>query len=310
MKTNIKLAPEGYLSAVRKRRNKQVRRVLYGTSGLLLLIITFVSSTNYGQTLLSSIALAQETDEEYYEEEYYDEGYYEDYDVMTEGGCNVLGLSLYGDIYTTGTGASTNAISSYLETYGQHENLKAIVVDVDSGGGSPVAGDEILQLLEDQTVPVVAQIRELGASAAYMAILSADHIIAHPYSSVGSIGVIQIFYDYTKFNKKEGIEYIPIQSGPGKDAGTGERSLTREEIAQFQEEVDYLYDGFIDQVAFWRDLSRDAVLQAADGRTFMAPKALELGLIDEMGGSREVRAHLASQIGEEPVICWVNNEGY
>jgi protease-4 len=181
--------------------------------------------------------------------------------------------------------------------------VEAILVDVDSAGGSPVAGDEIATLLAEQTIPVIAQIREIGASAAYMAILPADYIFAHRFGSVGSLGIIIPLYDYSKSNEQEGIAYTPILTSPGKDMGTQERSLSKEERAILQAEVDYIYQAFLTDVADYRDMTAAQVSAVANGRTFLSHIAKEAGLIDAVGGRTEVMEYLQATIGAGPVVC-------
>jgi protease-4 len=162
-----------------------------------------------------------------------------------------------------------------------------------------------------QTLPVIAQVREQGASAAYMAILPADMIFAHRWANIGSIGVIIYQYDYSESNDKAGIKYVPILTSPSKDIGSAERALTKEERAHYQAEVDFIYQGFLKDVATYRNLSIDKVKAVADGTTMLAHKAKEAGLIDEIGGEIEVKNYLRTTIGEEPVICRdANNIGY
>jgi signal peptide peptidase SppA len=230
--------------------------------------------------------------------------YGEPYDVIAENGCNVLGLSIYGEIGTDYGYTSANYFRDALELNRGDERIKAIIVDVDSEGGSPTAGDEIRILLEEQKVPVIAQVRELAASAAYMAILSADKIYAHRYGSVGSIGVIISHYDYTQYNAKEGIKYSPIMTGSFKDLGSPDRELTAEERAILQDQIDYIYEDFVKDVAASRNISYEKVKQIANGTTYMAHEAKALGLIDEVGGRKEVMEYLKKTINEEPVICW------
>lgn len=309
MKTHHTLAPTAYLKTVAKRRQRHVQHVMYGTTACLLFIITALTTTSYGHAFMSSIAFAEETDTEL---AYDEEAYYDAYNIITENGCNVLGLTVYGDIGTYDGGyafTSSNHIRSMLD-YVQDTAIKAVLVEVDSSGGSPVAGDEIMQLLAEQPVPVVASIRELGASAGYMSILSADRIFMHKYGTVGSIGIIYPHYDYTEKNKQDGIKYEPIQSAPMKDAGSPDRPMTEAERAAIQAEIDYLFDGFVDSVAMYRNLSRVAVLESATGATFMAPEALKRGLIDEVGGIQEVRKYLSEEIGEPAVVCWDYELGY
>lgn len=336
-------SPQSYLKQATSNRRRRVRKTLFGV-GVIALIITGISSTVGYYDLLSTglVEAAQRFDakivqqpepqalerpderENTYEEITFplgeeleaeesaedDEYIEEEYDYVGENGCNVLGLSITGEIGTDYGDTTSNAFRDTLEEYSIDERIKAILVEVDSGGGSAVAGDEIAKLLEEQAIPVIAQIREVGASAAYMAILPVDTIFAHRWASIGSIGVIIPFYDYTKFNEKQGIKYTPILSSPSKDAGTTDRALTKEERKTFQAEINFVYEGFIRDVAKYRGLTVDKVRSVADGTTMIAHEAKDAGLIDEIGGRAEVLDHLRTTLAVEPVVCWEANLEY
>lgn len=291
MKLNFNPAPEGYLSALREHRSKNSRRLKF----CVALVTVFSIITIYGgKAVDTTLVLAQESENDDY------------YDYIAEEGCNVLGLTLYGGIGTYDDYTSSNDIRTALEEYASHENIEAILVEVDSGGGSAVAGDEILHLLDEQIIPVVAHIRNMGASAAYMAILSADRIFTHPYGSVGSIGVMNTFFDYSEYNEKEGIKYVPVLSSPSKDSGTQDRTMTEQERQMYQSEVDYIYDGFVNSVAKYRNLTKEQVLKLADGNTYLGAAAKAAGLVDEVGGFKEVRNYIENLIDEPVKVCWEN----
>lgn len=340
MKKQQSFVPSAYIKAVKKGRKQLFRKSLIGVSGMAMLFIGIMSTSGYADYFVAQSAAAkgyeaareavlpsfksyrlepvpdpreqlngdivESVDETPAEEAPTEDSYYEAYTDYSFGdyGCNVLGLTVSGDIGTDYGYTSANYIRDTLDYYKGDESIKAILVEVDSGGGSPVAGDEIKTMLEEQTVPVIAQVRELAASAAYLSILSADRIFAHRYGSIGSIGVIIPYYDYTEYNHKEGIKYDPIKTGEYKDIANGERPLTKEERQILQEEIDFVYEGFIADVAKYRGMSVEKVRELADGKTWLAAKAMEEGLIDEVGGRPEVTAHLRETIGEEPVVCW------
>lgn len=304
MKFHNDITPNTYLNNINNRWSISKTKVYFLASALLLLLAVVSTSLGYRLSLTSLSVFAQTSEDEYVDESY------ADYDRIVEEGCNTLGISIYGELGTYSDGAAqttSNDIRLYINTYADHPNIKAIWVDVDSGGGSPVAGDEIRELLAAQTIPVVAEVRSLSGSAAYMAILSADRIFAHRYGSVGSIGVIMNYYDYTKKNEKDGIEYKPILSAPGKDSGSADRPMTEEERTRFQSEIDFLFDGFVNDVAENRNLAKDKVLTLADGTTILAHLALQAGLIDELGSTAEINNYLKAKINEEPVVCRFNN---
>ncbi len=320
-------APQSYLKTVQSVRRSRFKQTAFIIFVVCLVVTSAVSATTYASSLSDFLRKSSEpqyrivnrpdekptvyedieeevttesSDEAYPEDEYYDE----EYDYIGENACNVLGISISGDLGTDYGDTSSDFVRDILAEYGNDERIKSILVSVDSGGGSPVAGDEIATLLDEQTVPVVAQVREIGASAAYMAILPADYIFAHRYGSVGSIGVIIPLYDYSKFNEREGIEYTPIKTSPSKDAGTPDRPLTKEERAALQQEIDFIYEEFVKDVAYYRNMSYERVKQVADGTTMLSHKAKEVGLIDAVGGKAEVTDYLRGITKEEPVVCW------
>lgn len=333
MKNSQNFVPLEYINALKKRRARVFRRSALGVVAVVVIFVGVMSTSGYANYFVTQSAAAKsyeaaravvlpsyqsytlepvpdpreqlngDLEEPIEESEEYVEDYY-DYSSFEELGCNVLGISISGELGTKTGDSTSDYIRDTLDVYRDNVDVKAILVEVDSGGGSPVAGDEIKTLLDEQTVPVIAQIREIGASAAYMAILSADRIFAHRYADVGSIGVIISFYDYSEQNDKEGIKYDPIKTGLFKDTATGDRPLTSEERKLLQAEIDYIYDGFVSDVALYRGLSISEVKALADGKTWQAHKAVEVGLIDAVGGRPEVTNYIKETIGEEPVVCW------
>ncbi len=227
-------------------------------------------------------------------------------------GCNVAAIDLYGDITTyipKGTKdsllenndiVSSESVVSHIRQADKDDNVKAILLQIDSYGGSPVAGEEIANALLATNKPTVALIRETGSSAAYWAGSGADHIIASQNSDVGSIGVTMSYMQELNKDKK----YIDLSIGKFKDSGTGHRALTEEERALFMRDLNIVYDNFVTAVAKNRELPRVEVMSIADGSSVLGKKAKELGLIDEVGGIAEAEAYLEKAIGEKPEVCW------
>jgi signal peptide peptidase SppA len=226
--------------------------------------------------------------------------------------CNVAGFALYGSIdtyadkdpETNESYTSANKLESFMLRVGNADQIKAILVEVDSLGGNPVAGDEMATYLAASAIPVVVRVRSAAASAGYLAIVPARHIIAHRYADIGGIGVTMSYLSYGESNEQSGIRYERLVSAPFKDYGTEDRTLTDTERALMQRDIDLIHEGFVDSVAKYRELPRETVARLADGATLPAPLALEAGLIDELGGEAEVRSYLASILKEEPIICW------
>ena len=235
----------------------------------------------------------------------------------TDTNCNVQGISLHGTVVTYNSPDSYNDqdklmydqtsadnVLWYIKDAQNKDNIKAIVIEVDSSGGSPVAGEEMSQAIKDSSKPVVAYIRNIGASAAYWAISSADRIFASRNSDVGSIGVTMSYLSNVGNNQKNGYTYVQLSSGKFKDTGSPDKILTDAEKALLLRDVNIMYNNFVSDVALNRGLTVKAVKSFADGSTVLGSKAKELGMIDEIGGLPEVQKYLETKIGEKPDICW------
>jgi len=231
--------------------------------------------------------------------------------------CNVIGIELRGDISTyiptdqeeTRIEGYEDAISSeeivyYLSDAEQDNGIKAILIEVDSYGGYPVAGEEIAFKIKSSTKPVVAFIRGSGLSAAYWAISSSDQIFASRNSEVGSIGVTMSYLDNVKKNEKEGLTFVPISVGKYKDAGNPDKSLTEEEKSIFMRDTKIMHENFIEDVSVNRNIPIEKVRLFADGSSVLGNRAKELGLIDEIGGYDDAVDYIKEIIKEEVSVCW------
>lgn len=227
--------------------------------------------------------------------------------------CNVAGIKLHGELrtyYDYGSQSiddvsTSEDIAAMLAEAEASPYIKTILLEIDSGGGSPLAAQEISDALEfGVSKQVVAQIRGIGASAAYWVATAADHIIASPLSDVGSIGVTMSYLDYGKSNKREGYTFNEINTGKFKDSGTSDKILTKEEEAIFQRDVDIIFEHFKDVVEKNRGLSEEKVAAIADGSTVLGQMALEKGLIDQVGGYYDTLDYISNTQGIEPVVCW------
>jgi protease-4 len=181
--------------------------------------------------------------------------------------------------------------------------VRALIVDIDSYGGLPVAGEEIANALKKTPIPTVAVIRTAGLSSAYWAASGADHIVASRNSDVGSIGVSLQLRNFVEKNRKEGIRVTSITSGQYKGIGDPNRELTPEEKKLLQQDVDAIHSNFVDAIAENRGMERSLVATYANGASVLGSKALEQGLIDEIGDLDEAKAFLEKEIGREVRIC-------
>ncbi|MBN2290322.1 MAG: signal peptide peptidase SppA [Candidatus Glassbacteria bacterium] len=174
-----------------------------------------------------------------------------------------------------------------LKTFREDENIRAVVVRIESPGGSVAPSQEIYQQLcrlRDETdKPVVAYLGAIAASGGYYVACAADSIVAAPGTLTGSIGVILEFPNLQEVLRKVGIGFEVVKSGEHKDIGSPWRSLTEEERRILQEMVDDVYGQFVELVSRERGLSADSVLALADGRVFSGRQAKKLGLVDTTG---------------------------
>jgi protease IV len=170
----------------------------------------------------------------------------------------------------------------------QEKHVRALILDIDSGGGGITASDIIYKALIDfkqsnSKRRIVALCGDVAASGAYYIALTADHIIARPTTITGSIGVIIQSVNIRELAAKHGIKDVTIKSGANKDILSPLSEFTVEQQALMQSVVDSLYNRFVELVVKHRDMSDTEVRALADGRIFTAPEALRLGLIDETG---------------------------
>ncbi len=222
-----------------------------------------------------------------------------------ERSCNVAVHHLAGEMAVTPTEGMTDSDSllRVLRANAEDPYVKAIILSIDSPGGAPVAGEEIMNALARSEKPTLALIRGVGASAAYWAAVGADTIMASRNSDVGSIGVAVSFPDESKKNEQEGVLYNEFGSGKFKHLGTPNRPVTAEEESLIEEGIQEVFSYFVEDVAFYRGMSTTAVMAIADGATMTGKKAVELGLVDQLGDLEDARRYMEAQIGEEAVLC-------
>jgi protease-4 len=180
---------------------------------------------------------------------------------------------------------------------GDDDHVKAILIRIDSPGGTVVGGESLFRELRAvaKRKPVVAVMGEVAASGGYMVALAADQIIAREGTITGSIGVIMQTADITGLLAKLGIEAEAIKSAPLKAVPSPLEKLTAAGRQATQLMVDDVYAMFVDMVADRRDLPRARALELADGRVYTGRQAKAVGLIDQLGGDSEAREWLASR---------------
>lgn len=169
----------------------------------------------------------------------------------------------------------------------ENENVKAIVIRVNSPGGSALASDIIWRevALASEEKPVIASMGNVAASGGYYISCAADKIYASPNTITGSIGVFGVLMNAEEFlEEKIGLSFDHVNTNEFADMGAINRSLTTTERAIIQKSVEDVYDTFITRVADGRKMTKEEVDAIGQGRVWSGENALEIGLVDEIGG--------------------------
>jgi len=236
---------------------------------------------------------------------------------VSDGVCNVAIIPIEGDIVPfsgpegadgTAEYATTNPekVLTALRKAESDPYIEAVLIRIDSGGGSPVASEVIASAFKATALPTVALIREMGTSGAYLAATGADTIYASAFSDVGSIAVTMSYLENVEQNKQEGLDFVALASAPYKDYGNPNVALTAAERAIVERDLAIYHQEFVRQVAENRQLALEVVTKLADGSSMPGSMALENGLVDALGGQADTRAWFAEQLGvseEEVIFC-------
>jgi len=168
----------------------------------------------------------------------------------------------------------------------QRKDVKAIVLRVNSPGGSGQASDVILDELHkfNSERPVIVSMGTVAASGGYFISMASRRIIAEPNTITGSIGVFGLTLNAQKIANDHGITFDVVKTGTLADLGTITRPMTPDEQAVMQNLVDHFYDVFIQRVAAGRKMTPSHVDEIAQGRVWAGADALKTGLVDELGG--------------------------
>ena len=220
-----------------------------------------------------------------------------------ETGDQIARIGIDGTILTDRTRLRT------IERIAEDDRVKAVIIDINSPGGTTAGGEELYEALSRLRTekPVVAVIRELGASAAYMTAVAADRVIARRLSIVASIGVLYQHVDAGKLFDTIGINLDKVATGPLKAEPSFDEPMSPPVRQSLQALVDDSFAWFVDIVAERRGLERPVVLGLADGRIMTGRLGVETGLIDANGGEAEAIAWLEAERGlaeDLPVITW------
>jgi protease-4 len=188
-------------------------------------------------------------------------------------------------------------IYNLIDEISNNRKIKAVVVWLDTPGGSAVGGEEIYLHLRhlSEKKPVVAVMRSVAASAGYLVALGTDHIIARDGTITGSIGVLIETAEITELAAKIGIKPVIIKSSPLKGTPSPFEKDTAESDRAVRDVINDFYVRFVDIVAERRHLSHETALTLADGRVYGGKRAVEDKLIDGIGGEPEAMKWLVTE---------------
>ena len=201
----------------------------------------------------------------------------------------------YGDIVdseTTGMLADGHSIVSKtvcddLEDLMEDDNVKAVVLRINSGGGSAYASEQIWHYVEmlKKKKPVVVSMGGMAASGGYNIASGADWIVAEPTTLTGSIGIFGMFPDMSELlTQKLGVKFDEVKTNKHSAFGTPARPFNEEEMSYLNKYIDRGYNLFRQRVADGRKMSVAGVEKIAQGRVWLGQDALKIKLVDELGG--------------------------
>ena len=194
-----------------------------------------------------------------------------------------------GDNETIGSETTSKAIRKARK----NDKIKAIVLSVNSPGGSALASETILREMElaKEVKPVVVSMGDVAASGGYYIACKADTIVANPTTITGSIGVFGVLMNLEKMMKnKLGITTDRVKTNQFADLASPTRALNESERAIIQNQVEMIYDKFITHVAEGRNMTKEEVDSIGQGRVWTGKDAIELGLVDVLGGMEDAIA--------------------
>ncbi len=180
-----------------------------------------------------------------------------------------------------------DSLKKQLEQARNDNDVKAVILEIDSPGGGITASDiiynEILDFKEKTKKKVIVSMQDIAASGAYYISVAADKIMSHQTTITGSIGVIMPLINIADLAEKYGVEDTSIKSGNMKDIGSPFKKISNEELEVLHGIVDEMYTKFLKVISEGRNMKIENVRKLADGRIYTGGQALDNGLVDKLG---------------------------
>lgn len=207
------------------------------------------------------------------------------------GANNIAVIPIIGELTTEGGATSilggettsSKTIVNFIQQAEKDESVKGIILEIDSPGGTVLAGKEIADAVKKTKKPTVALIRETGASGAYWVASAADKIVADEMSITGSIGVTSSYLEFSDLMEKYGITYEELKSGQYKEAGSPFKKLTPGERTSLQEKINKIQTYFLNEVKKNRNLDDKTVEELKKADIYLGSEAYNLKLVDYLG---------------------------
>lgn len=227
------------------------------------------------------------------------------FSVFMEGGFkegNVALIPIRGVITSESVGvfgqevASSSDIVKFIENADKNPKIKAIIFEINSPGGSPVATEEIADAIKRTNKTKVAWIREIGTSGAYWIASGSDKIVASRMSFTGSIGVMASYLEFSGLLSDYNVTYERLVAGQYKDIGSPFKELSTGERKLLQSQLDKLHEYFISTIAENRNLPEEKVRELATGMFYLGEDAKEMGLVDVLGGKEEAKEIIEKEL--------------
>jgi protease-4 len=210
---------------------------------------------------------------------------------MGTGGGDFSGEGV-GVVEIEGAIADARDTLEHIRRFREDEDIKAIVVRIDSPGGAVGPSQEIYREIRKtvETKHVIASMGAVAASGGYYVACAANGIVANPGTITGSIGVIMGYTNFRQLLDKIGMVPVVIKSGPYKDTGSPTREMREDEREILQSLTNDIHDQFVSAIAEGRQMDRSQVAAAADGRIFSGEDAKARGLVDRLGNYEDALA--------------------
>jgi len=223
-------------------------------------------------------------------------------------GVGMIGTGKSSDDATQVLGSDTFIES--LRKARADRSIRAVVLRIDSPGGSAIASDVIWRevMLTRAVKPVIASMSDVAASGGYYIAMPAHQIVAEPATLTGSIGVVMLKFVIDGTLEKLGMNIEPVTSGRYADLYSPVRPFSPEERQKVQEQMQATYDAFVEKAASGRHMTPERIDAIAQGRVWTGKQARDLGLVDELGGLNRAlaiarsRAQIAQDAEVELVI--------